>query len=980
MPPTDRRLIEDWLPIKEISIEAIRERAGAVPNPAPHQLHVWWARRPLAPSRAAIAAALLKADADWDGFYALMGTYAGVQNDAARIAAANAAGVKTNAGYANRRAFTHNPTPAEIAWFQQNLAVPNPTILDVTAGGGSIPFEAGRLGLPMLANELNPVATLILQATCQWPQQYGPALLTEYQQVSARFRQRVQELMAGVYPDEKQPDPSEIPSEKFSRIVRHLIYVWAYIRCRTIECPACQREIPLSPDWRLDTKGAGIQLLPDSIKGVCQFRVVYQVEDQSGSTLKGGVATCPYPTCGNTTPKNYPAQQAQAKRMGDRLYCVVQKHLYQEKQPDGEWKDIRTPRGYPTRTFREVEPADDNAADIQRRLAEQAATWERDNILPGESVNAGDKTNTLLQYGMFHWKDLFSLRQQLAHGYCVQAFRELVDADKAAGVLDDTRKVAWCYIALALDKMINRNSLLVRWTPLTQSVNSTFDSHDFGMKWSYAEMAVSIRGLGLEWALRDVGQCLRQLTAMAGHPAPAQAPAANGKPESQEEMLAADSVPPAPESPPAAAAVVINGDAQMLLQDDASVDAVIFDPPYHNNVNYAELSDFFYVWLKRTAGYVLPADGLFVEQLTDKVNEAIASPARFKALPGSPGPRATADYQAKMDNIFAECHRVLKKDRGIMVVMFTHKTTAAWNAMTLGLIESGFNITRAWPVKTEAESSLSIRDKAAARSTILLVCRPVDPEERRPQTWNRVAQEIQAAVRADAARLAELDLNIVDLYTAAYGTALQVISENWGAAREAAHPDRPEDPFGVTPADALEVARQEVAALRSEQITDGQGAQLSDPLTRFYILAQDGMGGPVMPFDEANLFARALGVELSDPATRRILENKNGKVTLKSAAARMAEGIISRERPAVTPLDQVHTAIAIAAGENAAAARSWLDFHGHIWTEGPFRAAFTALRRLQRPGHPDEPGAQALHALLYGPEPPPRQEQLPAAE
>ena len=96
----------------------------------------------------------------------------------------------------------------------------------------------------------------------------------------------------------------------------------------------------------------------------------------------------------------------------------------------------------------------------------------------------------------------------------------------------------------------------------------------------------------------------------------------------------------------------------------------------------------------------------------------------------------------------------------------------------------------------------------------------------------------------------------------------------------------------------------------------------------------------------------------------------------------MAEGLISRERPAVTPLDQAHTAIAIAASENAAAARQWLDFHGHIWTEGPFRAAFTALRRLQRPGHPDEPGAQALHALLYGPEPPPppRQAPLPAAE
>ena len=974
MPPTDRRLIENWLPIKEISVEAIREGGALAGHPPVNQLHVWWARRPLVVSRSTIAAALLKADADRSQFIKTIGTTDTVVAERRKMDEIKAAGQWSTVAFSNKRAFTHNPTPAEIAWFQQNLAVPNPVILDVTAGGGSLPFEAGRLGLPMIAHELNPVATLILQATCQWPQQYGNALRTEYQQVSARFQERVQDLLQGIYPPEK-PTEFEIRENKISRIVRPKRYLWGYLFGRTIKCPACQCLIILSPNWRLHPDGTGIKLLPDSAAGICSFELVDTVSQQSPGTVARGVATCPYPDCGATTPKGYLAQEAQAKRMGQQLYAINYRDEWDELTKSGKpRKKPKTRYG-----FRVATPEDDNTAYILSRLAEQAATWERDNILPNEPVPELNDPRPLY-YGMSPWRNMFSPRQQLAHGYCVQAFRELVDMDKAAGELTELRQAAWCYIALALDKLLNRNCLLTRWVDKTQAIAGIFDSHDFGMKWSYAEMPADITGRGLRWAVEEIEECIAALTAMAGHPAPDSKPAAAAKPESQEEMLAAASIPPAPENPAAAAAQVINGDAQMLLQEDDSVDAVIFDPPYHNNVNYAELSDFFYVWLKRTAGYVLPADGLFVEQLTDKVNEAIASPARFKDLAGSPGPRATADYQAKMDRIFAECHRVLKKDRGIMVVMFTHKTTAAWHAMTLGLIESGFNITRAWPVKTEAESSLSIRDKAAARSTILLVCRPVDPEERRPQTWNRVAAEIQAAVRADDARLAELDLNIVDLYTAAYGAALQVISENWGAAREAAHPDRPEDPFGVTPADALEVARQEVAALRSEQITDGQGAQLSDPLTRFYILAQDGMGGPVMPFDEANLFARALGVELSDPATRRILENKNGKVTLKSAAARMAEGLISRERPAVTPLDQAHTAIAIAAQENAAAARQWLDFHGHIWTEGPFRAAFTALRRLQRPGHPDEPGAQALHALLYGPEPPPRQAPLPAAE
>ena len=153
---------------------------------------------------------------------------------------------------------------------------------------------------------------------------------------------------------------------------------------------------------------------------------------------------------------------------------------------------------------------------------------------------------------------------------------------------------------------------------------------------------------------------------------------------------------------------------------DASIDVVVMDPPYYDNVMYAELSDFFYVWLKRTAGHVFPE--LFRRQLTDKENEAVANPAKFR---GEKGARALAgqDYRERMAAIFAECRRVLKPD-GIMTLMFTHKATGAWDALTKGLIESGFAITASWPINTEAEGSLHIKDKAAANSTIFLVCRP----------------------------------------------------------------------------------------------------------------------------------------------------------------------------------------------------------------------------------------------------------------
>ena len=620
-----------------------------------------------------------------------------------------------------------------------------------------------------------------------------------------------------------------------------------------------------------------------------------------------------------------------------------------------------------------MRPEDDNEEHIRRLLESNMSAWVQAGDIPDEAIpEIGDKVVTPRQYGMTRWIDMFSPRQRLAHGYCVQAFRELVDMDEDAGALTELRRAAWCYAAFGIDKLIARNNLLSPWDAGTNKIASVFSSHDFGMKWSYAEMAVDIPGLGLEWSLKEIRDCIVKLVAMVGR----------DEPPSGGLMTGNNGV-----SPVAVAATVVNGDAAMLDQDDDSVDAIIFDPPYHNNVNYAELSDFYYVWLKRTAGRALD-DGLFAAPYADKVNEAIASPARFReqaqvANRGRKGKDrisaqklATQDYQRKMAGIFRECHRVIKKPDGVMVVMFTHKSNDAWDAMTVALAEAGFNITRTWPVKTESETSLHIRDKAAARSTILLVCRPAGARD--PKPWHEVARDVTKAVQCDLKKLRDYGLSAVDTYLAAYGPALQAVTENWGATRHTANPDRPDDPFGVRPEDALDVARKEVATFRAEQLVNGQGPALSDPLTWFYILAQDGAGSVAwdesgnarIDFDEANLFARVLGVDLDDSAVKRTLSVKSGKATLKSATERWRERTIAKDRTAVTPLDQVHTAIAIAAQEDASAAKAWLELQGHRWQDGEFKTAFDALRKIRHPNHPDEVGAQALQTMLYEAEQP----------
>ena len=335
-------------------------------------------------------------------------------------------------------------------------------------------------------------------------------------------------------------------------------------------------------------------------------------------------------------------------------------------------------------------------------------------------------------YGVNTWRDLFSPRQLLCHGTSVKVFREMLAADRAEGKLTEVRQAAYIYLAFSLDKLLNYNSRMTRWIVPREVMAGTFDRHDFSFKWSYAEMAPLIVGLGYDWAIGQTAKCIRELVALI-HP---ETNSSTGN--------LFDAAKAEPHIPPPITITCKPGDSLDHIED-GSIDAVIMDPPYYDNVMYAELSDFFYVWLKRTAGHVFPE--LFRRHLTDKDNEAVANPARFQGQKGAKS-LAGRDYQERMAAIFAECRRTLKPG-GVMTLMFTHKAAGAWDALTKGLMEAGFIITASWPINTEAAGSLHIKDKAAANSTIFLVCRP-RTEAIRAETdlyWEDVEPLVAKAVR-----------------------------------------------------------------------------------------------------------------------------------------------------------------------------------------------------------------------------------------
>ena len=395
---------------------------------------------------------------------------------------------------------------------------------------------------------------------------------------------------------------------------------------------------------------------------------------------------------------------------------------------------------------------------------------------------------------------------------------------------------------------------------------------------------------------------------------------------------------------------------------------------------YAELSDFFYVWLKRTAGHVFPE--LFRRKLTDKENESVASPARFA---GQRGARALAgrDYQQRMAAIFAECRRVLKPD-GIMTVMFTHKATGAWGALTTGLIEAGFVITASWPVKTQAEGSLHIRDKAAAKTTIFLVCRsrqtkegasggaeavregrPAygdDAQDDAPTVyWEEVEPAIARAVRTRVAEFQDAGIGGVDLYLASFGPALEEFSRHWplrrGTPRQKPEGRRqrqrvlfeePWDPYAVTPEDALDAARREVKRWRLSQLTHVKADDDLDPLTAFFVLAWDAFKAPVFAYDEALRLARAVGVDLENGVVGRVAGKKASDLHLWDSARRAAAGALGPADGSRGMIDALHHAAHAARARSVAAAAEMLARVG-LDREPRFLAAFEAVLEILPP-------------------------------
>ena len=905
-------LIENWLPIDILSAESIRERTSMTALPPTYYLHVWWARRPLITSRAAILGGVLPEwSQDWpshlldrftteDDYHRWFVEFIGIYGDPAEarklINWANSKGIqlKSNPYGDARRAFLVNPNTDDIqimedllehTWQTREL-----TLIDPFSGGGSIPFESMRYGFNTIANDLNPVAATILKATLDYPARLGPAFADVMHNWNSIWVDRVQKKLAPFFPRKTNES------------------IFAYLWARTISCPSTGKSVPLSPNWWLKrgSEPVSVRLVADPHMKSPQFVLAKGVDVKKANpdvgTISRGAARSPW--TGETISGDYIKSEAQAGRMGQILYAVVIK-------PSTGGIDFRTPS---EEDLLAVSLAEE---EVRKRMP----VWITKDLLPMEAFPSGND-NRPLRYGMPKWADFFSPRQLLAMVTYLEVVKEL-EAEIQREVSEIEAQALTTYLGMILDKCPNYNSLLTSWHASRSVLRSVFDRHDFSFKWTFGEFDAS-NNLPA-WAMEQINKAYKEL---------------------------ADLIFPAQKSffsvankHPVDALTVMKSSAANLPQlKDNSVHNITVDPPYYDNVQYAELSDFFYVWLKRSVGHLFPE--FFTDELTNKDDEAVANPARFESMGRATSSRskkdlAEQDYEHKMAAAFREMHRVLHP-HGVLTVMFTHKRVEAWDTLASALIGAGFTIKASWPVHTESEHSLHQAKKNAAASTILLVCRKREHDEAEPVWWDDLQSQVRRVAREKAQEYVQQGISGVDLYISTFGPTLSVISEQWPVLTSEVNPKTGE-PLPLRPETALDLAREEVVRLRKEGLLAGKAIEF-DPVTDWYLMAWDAFAAEQFPYDEARKLAIALGLEMDDLMKSKKLVAKKGQyVVIQQPKQRRKKGMVDPDAAHFEHLiDALHTAMLIYEEDGAGACDVFLQ-NRNLKRDSTFRAGLQTL-------------------------------------
>jgi putative DNA methylase len=723
IPKECKRLAEVDFPIAEVSRHAAREKS--IRHGHPSTLHLWWARRPLAACRAMLLALLWPDPCDpccpaefkrkaREILPSVQGAPGPSDEDLRKAL------LKFIADFANWD-LAANPKFLEVSRALVRAAYPEepPLVVDPFAGGGSIPLEALRVGCEAFASDLNPVACLILKVMLEDIPRHGPKLAEELRRVGAEIKRAAEKELAEFYPAD--PDGST-----------PIAYLWA----RTVRCesPNCGAEIPLIRSFWLCKKANRKRALRYAVlrhKGAppeIQFEVFEPNSEKEvpPGTVTRAKAACP--ACNIVLPPERVRAQLAAQRGGaDAVFDEKGRRIGGARL----LAVVTLKPGEQGRHYRLPTEADYQAVwKAQRRLKEILDQWDRDGRkglcpVPDEPLPPiGTLGFRVQRYGMLRWGDLFTARQKVG----------LVRIATLVGSMADgvRREDA----ALAVGRLADQSSSLVSWLQTIEAVSHTFVRQALPIVWDFCEiLPMGDQSANLSAAMEWVAKVI----------------------EASQICIVGQ--------------VELADAARHSLGHDAA-HLWFTDPPYYDAVPYADLSDFFFVWLKRALpNHPLLRDPFDSENpLTPKRREAVQD--ETKRDDGRAKDRSW--FEEKMARAFAEGHRVLRED-GVGSVVFAHKTTEGWEALLSGMIRGGWTITGSWPIVTERSVRLRARESAALATSVHLVCRP-RPEDAPTGDWAEVLRELPKRVGDWMERLESEGVRGADLVFACIGPALEIFS------------------------------------------------------------------------------------------------------------------------------------------------------------------------------------------------------------
>lgn len=652
-----------------------------------------------------------------------------------------------------------------------------PKTLDPFAGGGSIPLELARLGCESYAIDYNPLATLIEKCTLEYPCRYKESLINDLRYYSTKLLDNVKNEILQFY--------------------QHNSAILHYIWIRIIRCPKCNTELPLLRSFWLKNKHKNTVILYPKIIGTnIIFDIIYNTIPPSFNPDKGTVtrqrAICL--NCHNIITRQYIKELFKLNKVQDRLAVII---LYDEKHR----KLI-----YKIPTENDINLFNQANKYLEIKINDFLKKWNY-NPIPFDKIPDARCLGIHMQlYNFQYWSDLFNARQKLLIITFIDKINSL-KTELQQNYDKEYSKVIITYLAFLVSKILNINSIFTHWDCSRETSTRTFAHHTLPFYWDYVE--TNIFGKDKYNIYHRVSYYISSIHS----------------------LTKITDIPP----------IISSGSATQLQYSDNFFDLVFTDPPYYDNIDYASLSNFFYVWLHKILSDLYPE--LFSSTHILKEQQIIADTSYQNAKD---------NFEQNLTKAFQEIYRVLKP-QGLSIIEYASKSDNGWISFITALINSNFRVSKSWCILTELDHKKTVVKSGFLRSSVFFICRK--SKENKNINYPNLLSELKKYLTVRISELWNNDITGADLYNASIGCSMEIFTKYNKITDK-----------DLTSKDILTIIKSILREIWVENIINDL-----TPITKFYVLWKYNFTSNKVHIDKVKTLASSINLTIDDLIKHNII-------------------------------------------------------------------------------------------------------------